>query len=129
MTCYVGLDVSMEETTFCVRGPEGRILGQGKVATDPEAIAGALARFGHPERVVLETGRMANCFAWCCRHARPLPKRRAGGPFRRRHRPATPTRRAAAAATKYWFRFRQHRCSGRIRRQEPATACVRSWSR
>ncbi|MBB5696039.1 IS110 family RNA-guided transposase [Muricoccus pecuniae] len=72
MTCYVGLDVSMEETAFCVRGPEGRILGQGKVATDPEAIVGALARFGHPERVVLETGRMAN---WLHRQlvARDLP--------------------------------------------------------
>src|SRR3712207_4918181 len=60
MTCFVGLDVSMEETAFCVRGPEGRILGQGKTATDPDAIAGALARFGRLARVVLETGRMAN---------------------------------------------------------------------
>jgi hypothetical protein len=31
MSCYVGLDVSMEETAFCVRGAEARILGQGKV--------------------------------------------------------------------------------------------------
>ncbi len=60
MTCFVGLDVSMEETAFCVRGPEGRILGQGKTATDPDAIAGALAHVGRPARVVLETGRMAN---------------------------------------------------------------------
>lgn len=72
MTCYVSLDVSMEETAFCVRGPEGRVLGQGKTATDPEAIVGALARFGRPERVVLETGRMAN---WLHRQllARDLP--------------------------------------------------------
>jgi transposase len=72
MSCFVGLDVSMEETAFCVRGPEGRILGQGKVPTDPDAIAAALARFGRPARVVLETGRMAN---WPHRQlvARDLP--------------------------------------------------------
>ena len=55
MTCFVGLDVSMEETAHCVRNAEGRILGQGKTATDPDAIAAALARFGRPARVVLET--------------------------------------------------------------------------
>ncbi len=60
MTCFVGLDVSMEETAFCVRGAEGRILGQGKVPTDPDAIAAALERFGRPARVVLETGRIAS---------------------------------------------------------------------
>ncbi len=72
MSCYVGLDVSMEETAFCVRGAEGRILGQGKVPTDPDAIAAALERFGRPARVVLETGRMAN---WLHRGlvARDLP--------------------------------------------------------
>ena len=55
MTCFVGLDVSMEETAYCARNAEGRILGQGKVPTDPDAIAAALARFGRPARVVLET--------------------------------------------------------------------------
>ena len=72
MTCFVGLDVSMEETAFCVRSAEGRILGQGKTATDPDAIASALARVGRPARVVLETGRMAN---WLHRQlvARDLP--------------------------------------------------------
>ncbi len=42
MTCFVGLDVSMEETAFCIRDLEGRILGQGKIPTDPDAIAAAL---------------------------------------------------------------------------------------
>ena len=72
MTCFVGLDVSMEETAYCARNAEGRILGQGKTATDPDAIAAALARFGRPARVVLETGRMAN---WLHRQlaARDLP--------------------------------------------------------
>jgi hypothetical protein len=60
MTCFVGLDVSMEETAYCARNAEGRVLGEGKTVTDPDAIAAALARFGRPTRVVLETGRMAN---------------------------------------------------------------------
>ncbi len=72
MSCYVGLDVSMEETAYCARDSEGRVLGQGKTCTDPDAIAGALERFGRPVRIVLETGRMAN---WLHRGlvARDLP--------------------------------------------------------
>jgi transposase len=60
MACFVGLDVSKEGTAFCVRGAEGRILGRGETATDPDAIASALARFGRPARLVLGAGRMAN---------------------------------------------------------------------
>jgi transposase len=72
MSYVVGLDVSMEETACCARNAEGRILGQGKTVADPDAIAAALARFGRPTRVVLETGRMAN---WLHRQliARDLP--------------------------------------------------------
>jgi transposase len=72
MSYFVGLDVSMEETAYCARNTEGRILGQGKTVTDPDAIAAALARFGRPTRVVFETGRMAN---WLHRQliARDLP--------------------------------------------------------
>src|SRR3712207_685103 len=50
MTCFVGLDVSMEETAYCVRNAEDRIPGQGKTGTDPDVIAAALARFGRPAR-------------------------------------------------------------------------------
>jgi len=72
MSCFVGLDVSIEETAYCARDSEGRVLGQGKTATDPDAIAVALERFGRPVRIVLETGRMAN---WLHRGlvARDLP--------------------------------------------------------
>ncbi len=72
MSCYVGLDVSMEETAYCARDSEGRVLGHGKTATDPDAITAALERFGRPVRIVLETGRMAN---WLHRGlvARDLP--------------------------------------------------------
>ena len=72
MSYFVGLDVSTEDTAYCARNAEGRILGHGKTVTDPDAIAAALARFGRPTRVVLETGRMAN---WLHRQliARNLP--------------------------------------------------------
>jgi hypothetical protein len=33
MTCFVGLDVSMEEAAYCARNTEGRVLGQGKTVT------------------------------------------------------------------------------------------------
>jgi hypothetical protein len=33
MTCFVGLDVSMEETAYCAQNAEGRVLGQGKTVT------------------------------------------------------------------------------------------------
>ncbi len=62
----------MEGTAFCICDPEGRILGQGKTPTDPDAIAAALGRFAYLTWVVLETGRMAN---WLHRQlvARDLP--------------------------------------------------------
>jgi transposase len=70
---YAGLDVSKEETAVCVRDAAGRIVLVGKAPTDPDAIAGELARCqGRAERIVLETGRMAN---WLHREllARGLP--------------------------------------------------------
>ena len=42
MTEYVGLDVSKEETSFCVKDLAGKVLARGKVATDPEALFEAL---------------------------------------------------------------------------------------
>jgi len=39
---YVGLDVSKEETAYCVKGSDGRILAIGKVATDPDALFAVL---------------------------------------------------------------------------------------
>jgi hypothetical protein len=39
MTCFVGLDVSMTETAYCIRNAEGCILGQGGTATGPDASA------------------------------------------------------------------------------------------
>lgn len=61
MRQYVGLDVSQKETAVCVVDQEGKILFEGKVPSDP----GALARVIHKrapaaERIGFETGAMAS---------------------------------------------------------------------
>ena len=38
MVEYVGLDVSKEETAFCVKDEAGTVLARGKVSTDPAAL-------------------------------------------------------------------------------------------
>ncbi len=64
MTEYVGLDVSKEETSFCVKDLAGKVLARGKVATDPEALFEALkAHCLYPERIVLETGTLSGWLA------------------------------------------------------------------
>ncbi|MBV1796722.1 hypothetical protein [Siccirubricoccus sp. G192] len=57
MAAYAALDVSMKATSVYVVDEAGRCLWRGKVATDPKAIAEALAAHA-PElaRVGLETG-------------------------------------------------------------------------
>ena len=62
MVEYVGLDVSKEETAFCVKDETGAILARGKVTTDPQTIFEALREHCLcPERIVLETGTLS---AW-----------------------------------------------------------------
>ena len=57
---YVGLDVSKEETSFCVKDEAGKVLARGKVASDPEALFEMLREHCLcPERIVLETGTLA----------------------------------------------------------------------
>ncbi len=64
MTEYVGLDVSKEETAFCVKDAEGKILARGKVATDPEALFAVLREHCLcPGRIVLETGTLSGWLA------------------------------------------------------------------
>ena len=58
---YVGLDVSKEKTAICVRRSDGSMDKACETRTDPDAIFAALAPFRDGlERVILETGRMAN---------------------------------------------------------------------
>ena len=59
-TLYAGLDVSLELTSICVVNAEGRLIGEAKVSSDPEAIADALHRLeGSYERVGLEAGPLS----------------------------------------------------------------------
>ncbi len=60
MQQYVGLDVSLEETSICVMDRDGRILQRGVTASEPELIAAYVHRHA-PEvtRIVLETGQLS----------------------------------------------------------------------
>ena len=64
MTEYVGLDVSKEETSFCVKDAAGKILAGGKVATDPQALFEVLREHClYPGRIVMETGTLSGWLA------------------------------------------------------------------
>ena len=68
MTEYVGLDVSKDETAFCVKDGEGKVLASGKVATDPAALLAMLkAHCLYPTRIVMETGTLSG---WLARELR-----------------------------------------------------------
>lgn len=90
MVEYVGLDVSKEETAYCVKDADGKILASGKVATDPDALFAVLKEHCVcPERIVLETGTQSN---WLARELRKrglpaqcLDARRAHAVLRLRH--------------------------------------------
>ncbi|WOH63927.1 hypothetical protein [Bradyrhizobium sp. BWA-3-5] len=61
MKQYVGLDISMEETSICVLDENGGVTFEGNAPTDPEAIAKLLRRHaGNAERIVFETGSLSN---------------------------------------------------------------------
>ncbi len=61
---YAGLDVSKEETAFCVKSEDVVTLARGKVSTDPAALFEALREHCRcPERIVLETGTLSGWLA------------------------------------------------------------------
>ena len=52
---YVGLDVSLKETSICVIDDAGKIVWHGRTDTTPEAIAAAVKRHApHAARIGLE---------------------------------------------------------------------------
>lgn len=60
MVEYVGLDVSKQETHFCVKDGSGLILAEGKVASDPHALFEVLREHTLcPQRIVLESGSLS----------------------------------------------------------------------
>lgn len=70
---YVGLDVSKERTQVCVVAACGRVMFEGKTATDPDALARLLARQAPgAERIGLEMGAMAS-WLWHGLRAHGLP--------------------------------------------------------
>ena len=57
MEQYVGLDVSLKETSICVVDERGEILCEGSVISEPEAIADFIkTKAPHAKRIGLETG-------------------------------------------------------------------------
>ena len=59
---YVGLDVSLRETSIAVIDENDKVVWRGSVASTPEAIAEALSRHAsRAERIGLETGQLS---AW-----------------------------------------------------------------
>lgn len=58
---YVGLDVSLKETSICVIDDAGEIVWRGRVDTTPEAIAVAVKRHApHAVRIGLESGQLSS---------------------------------------------------------------------
>ncbi len=61
---YFGLDVSKEETSFCVMDGGGRILARGNALSDQQSLFRALRKdMPCPERIALETGTISNWLA------------------------------------------------------------------
>ncbi len=57
MELYVGMDVSLKETSICVVDGGGRIVSEGTVISEPSAIAAFIkANAGTAKRIGLETG-------------------------------------------------------------------------
>src|SRR5512132_1204637 len=60
MEQYVGLDVSLKETSLCVVDQTGTTLWQGKCASTPESIAAVVARRAPgATRIGLESGLLS----------------------------------------------------------------------
>jgi transposase len=58
---YVGLDVSQKETAVCVVDQEGKVLFEGRSASDPGALGKVIRKWApSAERISFETGAMAS---------------------------------------------------------------------
>lgn len=60
MKHYAGIDVSLEQSSVCVMDGDGRIMREGKVASEPQALIAWFAALGRPlERIGLEAGPLS----------------------------------------------------------------------
>ena len=61
MELYVGMDVSLKETSICVVDRSGEIVSEGTVISEPSAIAAFIkAKAKGAKRIGLETGCTTN---------------------------------------------------------------------
>ena len=73
MKLYVGMDVSLKETMICVVDGRGVVVCEGRVASEPEAIAGFLAdKAPTAVRIGLESGPTST-WLWHELHRLGLP--------------------------------------------------------
>ena len=66
MKRFAGLDVSLSTTSICVVDGQGRVVFEGVVTTDPDAIGAVLAPHG-ADLVGLEAGPMSEWLHAGCR--------------------------------------------------------------
>lgn len=60
MQYYVGMDVSLKETSICVVDETRRVVKEGRVVSEPETIGARLLGVGHDFKLVgLEAGSLA----------------------------------------------------------------------
>ncbi len=73
MELYVGMDVSLKETSICVVDDSGEIVSEGTVISEPEALAGFIReKAGGAKRIGLETGPTTT-WLWHALRALGLP--------------------------------------------------------
>jgi transposase len=73
MEIYVGLDVSLKETSICVVDDDGEIKCEGTVISEPDAIAGFIkTKAAAAKRIGLETGPTST-WLWHELHSLGLP--------------------------------------------------------
>ncbi len=61
MSCFAGLDVSLEETSICIVDVTGSIIKELKVVSEADALRAALLPYSHQlERIGLEAGPLAS---------------------------------------------------------------------
>jgi hypothetical protein len=59
---YVGLDVSLKETSICVIDDVGKVVWRGRTESTPEAIASAVKQHApHAVRIGVESGQLSSC--------------------------------------------------------------------
>lgn len=73
MQSYVGLDVSLRQTAVCIVDQTGKVIREGTVDTDPDAIAAFIAKHARDvARIGLETGATST-WLWTELKKRELP--------------------------------------------------------